>query len=116
MQKELDRFRNSVNSRKVRNQKEKALPSGISPNIAFIFPEKCNGVDCLQPVDMDLVDAILADMQAEKDALSDWGVPAEFDRRAQDVFDTLPVREVTMQTVWITFAAMLPRLDRCSEP
>lgn len=116
MQKELDRFRNSTNLRRVRKQKAKALPSGVSPHIAYTLPEKYNGVDCLQPVDTDLVDAILADMQPEKEALTDWGIPEEFDRRAQEIFDTLPVREVTMQTVWITFSAMLQHLERYFEP
>src|ERR1700749_4573448 len=99
MQKELDRFRKSANSRKVQKQKDKVLPSGVSPNIAYTLPEKYNGEECLQPVDVDLIDAILADMQPQKDALSDWGVPEEFDRRAQDAFDRLPIREVTLQTI-----------------
>ena len=110
MQQELDKFCESANSRKVRKQFEKALPSGVSPNAAYGFPERYGGTNCLQTVDMRIVDKILADLWAAKDKATDWGVPKEFAARAAAVYKRIRVRELNMQTVWLVFQAMLPHL------
>jgi hypothetical protein len=108
IQKELDKFCAAANNRRVRKQNDKVLPSGVSPNVAFLFPEKFGGRDCLQHVDMDLVDKILDDMREEKEASSDWGVPMDFAVKAQAAYEQLKSPEVTMDTVWVIFAAILP--------
>jgi hypothetical protein len=110
MQRELDKFREEANSRRVRKQRDKALPSGVSPNVAYTFPEKFGGENCLQLVDIQLVEGILNDMQKEKEVLSDWGVPLEFRMRAQEVYEYHGSPDVTMETVWLIFSAMVLRL------
>jgi hypothetical protein len=110
MQRELDKFCASANNRRVRKQKDKILPSGVTPNLAYLFPEKFGGRDCLQNVDVQIVEEMLEDMRAEKEALSDWGVPVEFSTRAQAVYKSLNSPEITLDNIWIIFAAMLPKL------
>lgn len=110
IQKELDRFCDEANNKRVRKQKNKVLPSGVSPNISYTFPERFEGEDCLQPIDRNLVQAMLDSerMRPEKRLATDWGVPDSFALRAQDAMRRLHIEEVTLPTIWITFSALLP--------
>ena len=110
IQQELDKFRHYANNHRVRKQKDKILPSGVSPNMAYLFPEKFGATNCLEPVDLTVVQEILDGLQEEKERLTDWGVPEEFAARAKTVYDTLPVEEVTLLNIWLVFALMAPRL------
>jgi len=110
MQRELDKFCDEANNKRTRRQKKKLLPSGVSPNIAYTFPERYGGVPCLQPVDIEIVKEMLRDMQAEMDYLTDWGVPKEFSDRAAHALKILRVKEITLQNVWLVFAALIPYL------
>ena len=107
MQRELDNFCYQANNCRVRKQKDKILPSGVSPDYAYDFPECFGGTDCLEPVDVGIVQEMLDSMQKEKDSMSDWGVPEEFADRAQQVYDTLGISEVTMSNVWLVFSTMI---------
>lgn len=107
MQKELNKFCYEANNRKVRKQKDKLLPSGVSPNIAYEFPERFGATDCLEQVDVRVVEEILDCMQEAKDALSDWGVPKDFAICAQKKYEELSVQEVTMSNVWLVFGSMV---------
>jgi hypothetical protein len=98
----------SANNRRVRKQPDKVLPSGVSPNTAYLFPEKFGGVQCLQSVDVSLVDEILLEMHKGQEAAEDWGVPQDFAARAQSAFERLHSPEVTLTNVWIIFSAILP--------
>jgi hypothetical protein len=108
MQKELDKFRQLANNRRVRKQKDKILPSGTTPSFAYTFPEEFGGRDCLQPADVAVIDEILTGMEAEHRALTDWGVPAEFARRASAAVQTLGIslEQMDMTNVWTVFAAI----------
>jgi hypothetical protein len=110
IQQELDKFRFQANNRRVRKQKQKSLPSGVSPNIAYTFPEKFGGTDQLQPVDIEVIQEILDQMQAEKDALADWGIPEDFAQRAQAAFVETRIVEVSVSNIWIVFQCILLRL------
>jgi len=107
MQKELDSFRHYANNHRIRKQKDKRLPSGVTPSFAYTFPEHFGGEDCLQPVDMQVIEEILEDMKPKAEQLMDWGVPPEFEARAQAGFDSLEIKEVTITTVWVVFTALL---------
>jgi hypothetical protein len=110
IQQELDKFRYQANNRRVRKQKQKTLPSGVSPNIAYTFPERYGGADCLQTVDVRVIQDILDQMQAEKDALTDWGVPEDFSRRARTAFEEMCAPEISISNIWIVFQCILLRL------
>ena len=107
MQKELDNFCYLSNNRRTRKQRDKILPSGVTPNYAYTCPERFGGHDCLQPVDVHIIDEILSDMCSEVSMLMDWGVPADFAARAKEVFAGLGVKEIKMDNVWLIFGAML---------
>ena len=112
VQRELDHFREVANNRRVRKQKDKILPSGVSPSYAYTFPEDYGGVDCLQPVDREVIEEVLHDLEPEMVALTDWGVPPEFARRAQAICDmiNLKVNQVSINEVWVAFSAILAHL------
>jgi hypothetical protein len=105
----MDRFRDEANNKRVRKQRNKILPSGVSPHIAYLFPERYGGEECLQEVDLALVQEMLETdlMQRAKAQASDWGVPEEFARRAEAALRTLEIEEVTLQNIWIVFTALL---------
>ena len=109
IQRELDRFCDEANNKRVRKQKSKALPSVVSPNIAHTFAERFGGVDCLQRVDVDLIREMLEsdELQEERRLVSDWGVPDQFARKAEQAMTTLRIKQVTLQNIWITFSALL---------
>jgi hypothetical protein len=94
----------------VRKQKDKRLPSGVSPNTAYTFPEEYGGRNCLQPVDVVVIQEMLDEMQEEKDRLSDWGVPEDFAQRAQRALDVYSVGEVNLTNIWFVFQAVLREL------
>jgi hypothetical protein len=108
MQRELDKFRCLANNRRVRKQKDKICPSGTTPNFAYTFPESFGGRDCLQPVDVNVIDEILADMVDEHRALTDWGVPEDFAQRAKLGVRRLgfDLAQMEMVNVWTVFAAV----------
>ena len=110
LQRELDRFCDEANNKKVRKQKTKVLPSGVSPNIAYTLPERFDGVNCLQPVDRDLIQEMMDSpaMDEDKHLACDWGVPESFALRAQKAMEALHIQEINLHNVWITFSALLP--------
>lgn len=107
MQEELDRFRRFANHRRMRKQKDKVLPSGVTPDFAHTFPERFGGRDCLYPVDRNVIKEIMDDMKAEQEALTDWGVSPEFKIRAQAGLDRMGVDKVSLENVWVVFNALL---------
>ena len=79
----------------MRKQPDKLLPSGVSPKVAYLFPERFNGRECLQPVDMGIIDGILADMEEQKNFLTDWDVSENFAARCNDVYATRYLLAIT---------------------
>ena len=107
MQTELDKFVKLSNNRRICKQSKKILPSGVTPDFAFTFPERYGASNCLIPVDVQIVDEILNDLKVEKEALTDWGVLQEFARKAEAGLTQMGVKEVTKSNAWIVFAALL---------
>ena len=93
---------------------EKQLPSGVSPYVAYTLWREHGGIeDCLEPVDVSIVDAIkdeLSEGFGDK-FITDYGVPDDFVEKAETVYNSLAIAELTLQNVWSVFQAMLPRLD-----
>jgi hypothetical protein len=110
MQKELDRFQTFANTRKMRKQRDKALPSGVSAAFAYSCPERFGGRNCLQQVDKQVIGEIIADLEPEAKARMDWGVPPELAASAKEIFEDSGVEEVTMNNVWLVFGYILQRL------
>lgn len=110
MQVELDKFRKYQNNHRMRKQKEKILPSGVSPGFAYSCPSRWGGRNCLQPVDVQIIDKVLADLDPEMKKHTDWGVPEELASAARDIFDKSGIKEVTMRNIWVVFGYILSRL------
>ncbi|KAJ7208423.1 hypothetical protein B0H12DRAFT_1205974 [Mycena haematopus] len=99
------KFRNGV---PIRKQKNKPGPSGIkamSRNEAFTTFESWGGVDCLLPVDRDVIRQMKEDLGGEE--LIAFTTP-QFSERAEEAFQTLGVNELTQQNAWDVFQTMLP--------
>ena len=112
IQEELDHFRLFANTRKIRKQRNKILPSGVSPHYAYTFPERFGGCDCLQPVDVSIIKEILDDMKPEQQFLTDWGVPPEFAVQCADALQRIGLVEpVNLKNVWVVFNAILNVLN-----
>lgn len=114
MQRELDKFCHFANNRRVRKQLDKSLPSGTTPNFAYKFPGQYGGHDCLQPVDVAVINEMLEDLEEEKRVLSDWGVDPEFAELAEAACAELHihVEKLTMETIWLSFSAILSIVSR----
>lgn len=97
-------FRNGT---KMRKDKNKAGPSGMSRNDAFALPERWGGRDCLIPVDVAVIREIKAAMGGD-DILS--FVTAEFHERAEHAYDSLVIAVLSFENVWAVFSHMLPLL------
>ena len=86
------------------------LPSGVSPNFAHTCPEQFGGRDCLTPVNWEVVEEILSEMEAERKFCKDWGVPDEFAAKADGLLGKMCIMEITLDNVWIVFSALLPHM------
>lgn len=70
---DLDEFMQFRNAVRMRKDKQKPGPSGMSRNEAFSIPENWGGRNCLLPVDIDVIREIKAAMGG--DALLDFVAP-----------------------------------------
>lgn len=104
---ELDNFRHYSNNRQMRKQPEKLFPSGVSPHFAYSCPEEFGARECLQTVNLQVVNDILRELEDEKRMLSDWGIPPEFAERAKAALDMAGVDSITLSNVWVVFNAIL---------
>ena len=108
LQKELDTFMEFRNGCKMRKDKNKSGPSGMSRNDAFSLPEEWGGRDCLlklEPEDLSVVSELKAELGG--DALIAFSTP-EFATHAQLVYDSLMITQLTFENVWVVFVTMLP--------
>ncbi|KAJ6515066.1 hypothetical protein C8R47DRAFT_1206416 [Mycena vitilis] len=108
LQQELDKWASFRNSVDIRKQKEKAGPSGVkamSRNDAFTLLDSWGGINCLQPVDVEVIRQMKKEMGG--DELIAFSTP-EFSERAQAAFDSLGIDALTQSNVWDIFTHMLP--------
>ena len=81
----------------------KKNPSGVAPNVAMALSDEYHGINCLQPVDTDLVMKL-------KEELGDdvvRFVSKEYAVKARVVFDTLNTA-LAVDNVWLVFQAIMP--------
>ena len=96
-----------MNCHATRYDRNKKLPSGVSPDVAIALCTEYGGEDCLQPVDINVVQQLMDDIG--DDAIR--FVPAEYANRAQNVFATLGVAKLSLENVWQVFTRMIPHLS-----
>ncbi|KAG6848069.1 hypothetical protein H0H93_003660 [Arthromyces matolae] len=105
LQQDLDLWRRNQNDHKGRSMRNKLLPSGVSPNIAYQLPHDYNGENQLQKVQVDVLHQLMEEIGGE--ALIRFVTP-EYARRAQAVYDSLQISSLSYENVWFIFQAMLP--------
>ncbi|KAK7690805.1 hypothetical protein QCA50_005905 [Cerrena zonata] len=105
IQQELDHLRSTFNDHKVRRNKEKLGPSGVSPNIATALYAKYGGEWGLQPVDVNVVRQLKEELGGEDLVRF---VPAEYATHAQTIYDSLGIESLEFNNVWNIFTLMLP--------
>jgi hypothetical protein len=110
IQQELDQLRHRFNNHKVRWDKNKVGPSGVTPSIAFSLHEQYGAENLLQPIDQSVARALMEELGGE-DVIR--FVSVEYAAHAQAIFDSLTISELTLQNVWGIFEDMLP-LMYCS--
>ncbi|KAF8573556.1 hypothetical protein K439DRAFT_1649981 [Ramaria rubella] len=105
IQQELDQLRDHFNNHRVRKDKNKILPSGMSPNVALSQYQRLGAENMLQRVDCAVVRQLREELGGE-DLIR--FVSLDYAAQAQASFDTLNVHELNMLNVWEIFRDMLP--------
>lgn len=105
IQKELDELKTRFNNHVVWLDHSKLIPSGVAPSVAYSLYEQHGGEDCLETVDRVVIRRLMDELGGE-DLIR--FVTAAYAEKAQSVFDTLGVKDLTLQNVWHVFKAMLP--------
>jgi len=108
IQQELNELRERLNNHVVRFDKEKKMPSGTSPAIAYQLHEEFGGENCLQAVDVTVVQELMKDLGGEE--LIQF-VPPEYAARARVVFASLEIGKLSFSNIWEVFRAMLPLMS-----
>lgn len=101
---ELQQFMKFRNGVRMRKDKSKPGPSGMSRNEAFSNYEKWGGDNFLMKIpDMSVVHELKAALGGDELLMF---TSVEFDTRARAVFDTLHLSKLTMENAWNVFTAM----------
>jgi hypothetical protein len=111
VQQQLDKFRLYWNAHTIRKQKDKANPSGFSPDYLMAYWDSIPGtVDCRIPVHLEVVAemrAILDEEVGTRDEHLRWSTD-EFSTVAEAVFEQLGSPALTFSIAWDVFGAMIP--------
>jgi len=112
-QQSLDELRDFMNNHRSRKNRKKALPSGCTPNEAYAFPEEYAGVNCLQRVDVEVIDELMAAVCEGEDVLNDWDIPQEFEEKATTALAALGLAQltITFQNIWDVFSDVLRHIE-----
>jgi len=86
-------------------QKRKLLPSGNSPNEFFHHAEDYGGTHSLIPVDLREVDRLLA--AYDNDLELERYMKVDYQRSADEIYDTLGRPEIMLHTAWTVFRDMV---------
>ena len=100
-------FMDSRNAYRSRRNRSKPGPSGISRNEAYSLPHKWGGRQCLLDVDLDIVREIKDFISNGEDLFRFPLVTAEFERQAEEVYETLHIRDLALSNVWNIFRMIL---------
>ena len=102
---ELHILKEEMNTSKVRYDRNKRLPSGVSPNEVYALPGKWGLQDCLRPVDVSLIPGMKESLGGE--ALLKF-VDDEYDSLAWAAYAHIGSPPITRHNIWDIFKAMLP--------
>ncbi|KAF8903183.1 hypothetical protein CPB84DRAFT_1678207 [Gymnopilus junonius] len=105
IQQDLDALRDEYNNHKTRYDKNKLLPSGVSPNVAMALYPQYGVESYLIPVDRNVILKLMADIGGE-DLIR--FVSREFEERAEVVYAFLGCPPLAADTIWPLFWKMLP--------
>ncbi|CAK5279044.1 unnamed protein product [Mycena citricolor] len=100
LQRELNDWARLRNGIKVRYQKDKLGPSGMSRIDAYMMPETWKAVKCLQAVNLDVIAQVKAALNAEEQLAF---ATTEFADRAQYALQMITSLPVTSQNGWAIF-------------
>ena len=76
--------------------------------MAYELFEKYGGEDCLQPVDGEVIRALMEDLGGEDLILF---VSRNYAVRARAICDTLGLHDLNLRNAWHVFSAMLPLMQ-----
>jgi len=97
-----------MNDHKVHSDKAKLLPSGVSPNVAFSLCKKYGSENCLQKVDVSVIQRLMEEIGGEE--LIQFVTP-EYGVIVQAVYNGLGIESLTFDNVWIVFRSLLSRME-----
>ncbi|KAJ3871314.1 hypothetical protein F5051DRAFT_463809 [Lentinula edodes] len=107
IQAELESLKDRFNNHRVRTDKGKYLPSGLSPNIAFSLYHKYRGENGLQHVDRGVIAKLMEDIGGE-DLIR--FVSVDYAVHAQQIYNNLDFPKLSLSNIWDVFQAMLPHI------
>jgi hypothetical protein len=110
LRKLLSEFMESRNSYKSRLDRSKPGPSGISCNEAFSLPHLWGGRQCLLDVNLQVIQELKEIISEGKDVFRFPLVTAQFEHEADNVYESLHIRDLSLCNVWSVFSSMLPLL------
>ncbi|KAJ7653566.1 hypothetical protein DFH06DRAFT_1270086 [Mycena polygramma] len=97
VQGELDHFTERWNSHVIRRQRNKLMPSGVSPNELYAHPEYYGAASA--------VDTFRDTIRIDRETALRW-VPVEFDTIAIQVYELLGSPVCSAETAWDLFSKM----------
>ncbi|KAJ7216012.1 hypothetical protein GGX14DRAFT_359351 [Mycena pura] len=110
VQNAIDHFVRYWNTHKTRNQRNKALPSGVSPQQVFENPQNFGLRHAGVPVDLNAVSTLRNMLPKSREECFRW-VPVEFNLLATAAYQSLGSPELTISAGWTVFTRMLALLS-----
>jgi hypothetical protein len=101
---ELNEVKELFNNHPIHHNRNKLLPLGVSPNMAYATFKDYGAINCLQQVDIAVVHRLKESIGGEN--LVQFVSP-EYAAWCRTVYETLGIQKVTLQNVWIIFSSML---------
>lgn len=105
----LDDFVDYWNNHKIRTQRSKILPSGVSPNYIFDFPDRFGLIKFGEPAPQHFVDALRKNIPISRQECYRW-VSDEFDTQAWEIYTQIGSPKLVLTDGWTIFCQMLPHL------
>ncbi|KAJ7882120.1 hypothetical protein B0H13DRAFT_2235504 [Mycena leptocephala] len=106
----LDDFVDYWNNHKIRTQRNKLLPSGVSPNYICDFPQRFGRTNFAVQAPQDLVEALRQNIPKSREECHRW-VSDEFDAQAWEVYERIGAPKFVLTEGWTVFCQMLPRFQ-----
>ncbi|KAJ7658239.1 hypothetical protein DFH06DRAFT_1472887 [Mycena polygramma] len=103
----LDDFVDYWNDHKIRTQRNKLLPSGVSPNYICDFPERFGLVKFGESAPQHAIDALRQNIPKSREECYRW-VSDEFDAQAWEVYEGIGHPKLVLTDGWTIFCQMLP--------